>query len=100
MMCIEEKPFIVNEKGELNLKFQPVLADWLFNDEGNYAFDLLGKTKVVYHNPQKKNTFGENAVKPFRIMFENITIDGDTVPAPHAERISNGEIKRIDIYLG
>lgn len=98
-MCIGKKPFILNEKNELNLKFSPVLPDWLFNDEGIFGFNLFGDTRVLYHNPKKKNTFGKDAAKPFRILFDTITIEGDTVPAPYAEQIRDKKIKRIDIYM-
>jgi hypothetical protein len=99
-MCLGKKPFIVNEKGELNMKFEPIICDWLFTQEGIFSFNMLGNTRVVYHNPQQKSTFGPNAVKPFKIMLDNITIEGDVVPAPYAEQIRNRQIKRIDIYLG
>ena len=99
-MCIGKRPFFVNKKGELNLKFEPILPDWMFTDEGTFGFNLLGGIKVVYHNPQKKHTYGAKAAKAFQIMFDAVTLQGDTVPAPYAEEIRQRKIRRIDVYLG
>lgn len=99
-MCIGKEPFFVNPEGKLNMRFKPILSNWLFTEEATFGFNLLRDIKVVYHNPEKKDTFGKDSVRPFKIMFENISIDGDTVPAPYAEQIRQRKIKRIDIYLG
>lgn len=98
-MCIGKDPFFVNKKNELTLKFQPILSDWLFTEEGTFGFNILGNIKVAYHNPKKKNTFGKDGVKPFRIMLDNISIDGDTIPSPYAEQVRQKKFKRIDIYM-
>jgi hypothetical protein len=99
-MCLGKKPFFINEKNELNMKFEPILCNWLFTSEGTFGFNLFGKTRVVYHNPQQRNTYGSNSVKAFKIMLDSITIQGDIVPAPYAQQIRNKEIQKIDVYMG
>lgn len=99
-MCIGKEPFFVDAKGNLNMRFQPILPDWLFTEEGTFGFNLLGSIRVLYHNPQRKNTFGKDGVKPFRIILDNISVKGDTVPPPYAEQIREKRFKRIDVYLG
>ena len=99
-MCIGKEPFFVNSKNELNLKLQPVIAGWLFTEEGTFGFNMLGSVKIVYHNPQKKDTFGHGGVQPFKILWGKVSIEGDTVPAPYAGQIRDRQIKRIDVYLG
>jgi len=105
LMNIGKKPFFLNQKNELNLKFSPKLVGWLFTrKEKNYSFNLLGKIAVTYHNPKKKDTFGGDAVKVRRIAFLDtnnklIQIQSDTIPAPYAEQIRNIQITNIDIEL-
>jgi hypothetical protein len=98
------KPFFLNNKGELNLRFAPLLAGWLFDKKGNYKFKFLGKTCVTYHNKKKKNTFGKDSAKISRITITEtsgkiIELSQDSIPAPYAEKIRNLEVKSIEIYL-
>ena len=73
---------------------------------GNYMFLLMGRMLVVYHNPARRNTFGERAVKVTGMQLtpssgeSPVRIDGDFVGAPYAEDIRNGKIERLDVYLG
>ncbi|MCM8801453.1 MAG: cellobiose phosphorylase [Candidatus Omnitrophica bacterium] len=106
IMNIGLRPFFLNEKKELNLRFSPVLAGWLFDakDRILYSFKFLSKIWVVYHNPKRKNTFGKNGVKPRKIIFNDkdnnkVEIISDTIPYPYAEQIRAGQIKQINIYL-
>jgi hypothetical protein len=105
LMNVGKKPFFINEKNELNLKFSPILAGWLFTPKDKiYSFNFLGKIQTVYHNPKRKNTFGKNRAEIKRIVFNDrdskpIEIFSDTIPYPYAEQIRTCQIKRIDIYL-
>jgi hypothetical protein len=97
-------PFLLNDNGKLILRFQPKLASWLFKKDKTYSFNFLSKTKITYHNPQLKNTFGKNNAVIKRITFRGkegkpIEILSDTIPSPYAESIRNQEISSIDIYL-
>ncbi len=99
------KPFFLNDKGELNLQFKPILAGWLFRKKDKaYSFNFLSKITVTYHNPKRKDTFGKNAVKPHKIIFKDkdgnpVQIPSDTIPSPYARQIRSRQIKQIDIYL-
>jgi hypothetical protein len=104
LMNLGKQPFTLNNN-ELNLKFAPVLAGWLFRKKDKtYSFNFLGRIRVVYHNPMRKNTFGKAGVTPKRITFSDkdgnpVEIPGNTIPSPYAQRIRACQIKRIDIYL-
>jgi len=106
LMNLGKQPFFMNERGELNLKFSPLLKGWLFNPRNKtYAFNFFGKTRVVYHNPGRKDTFGRNAVIPVRINFNDaegnpIELNSDTITSQYAHQIRSQQIKQIDIYLG
>ncbi|MCK9604020.1 MAG: cellobiose phosphorylase [Candidatus Omnitrophica bacterium] len=103
-MNLGKEPFILNDRGELNLQFSPVLAGWLFDRKGIYSFNFLGNIVVTYHNPKRKDTFGKNGVKIKEIAFDDASgnpqnSSSGTIPAPYAQQIRSRQIKRIDIYL-
>jgi hypothetical protein len=72
---------------------------------GTYAFNFLGRTLVVYHNPKKRNTFGPKAAKvvrcelAYRSSKKNVLVAGPAIPAPYAGHVREGRIERIDVYL-
>jgi hypothetical protein len=97
------KPFTLDKNGQLNLNFKPYLPGWLFERKGKYSFNFLGRIPVTYHNPGRKDTFGEKAAKITKIvLFEEerpTTIDSAVIPPPFAEKVRSRQIKKIDIYL-
>ncbi|MFH1355096.1 MAG: cellobiose phosphorylase, partial [Candidatus Omnitrophota bacterium] len=98
------KPFYLNDSAELNLRFQPILAGWLFDRRGRYSFNFLGRIQVTYHNLKRKSTFGRNAAKVKKIILHNrlkepVKIQSDFIPAPYAQQIRSRQIERIDIFL-
>ncbi|MCR4336921.1 MAG: hypothetical protein NUV91_03860, partial [Candidatus Omnitrophica bacterium] len=81
LMNVGKKPFIMDHENRLSLSLNPILPNWFFTKKAKtirylhqqkwqelelpahtYAFKFLGSTLVVYHNAQRKNTFGKNAV--------------------------------------
>lgn len=104
IMNLGIKPFFLNERNELNLRFRPILAGWLFDRKGIYSFNFLGKISVTYHNTKRKDTFGKNGMRPKRIVFNDkdkkpVEIPSDTIPTPYAEQIRACQINRINVYL-
>ena len=111
LMSIGREPFYVNEKGEVNLRFSPMLPSWLFTKKAGkdfpkntYAFKFLGKTLVVYHNPKMKDTVGKDSVKVDSIVLEyddgrKIDIQKDIIGLPYSLDVRNRKIRRIDINL-
>ena len=65
--------------GQLKLTLQPILPEWLFDEENQVLFMLLGKVKVTYHNPKRKPTFGDDGAKVEKYVLhkedKSITID-------------------------
>ncbi|MFH1578360.1 MAG: hypothetical protein ABIC18_04755 [Candidatus Omnitrophota bacterium] len=123
IMNVGQKPFFLNNKGELNLRFNPVLASWLFKKDKTYSFNFLGSTnhalsaaaksssspkksgiRIIYHNPKNKNTFGKNAVSVQKILFKDkdgsgVKIASEIIPHPFAEQIRSRQISQIEIFL-
>ncbi len=124
LMNIGPQPFFLDRNGELALRFNPILCGTLFAkgaslrsyvdiaqerverffDTGTYGFLFLGRTLVVYNNPKKKDTFGKKGVRPVSISLYGkeglmAEVAGDTVKAPYAERVRNGEVNCIEVFL-
>ena len=123
LMNVGKKPFIHN-RGKLSLRFQPTLPAFLFLKQDtvrtrfradgseeklrfpkdSLGFMFLGKTLVVYHNTKGLDTFGKLRVSVRKITLTDrgrkIEFKGDTLPSPHAERVRDGFVPRIDIELG
>ncbi len=110
-MGLGAAPFVV-EAGELRFKPQPVLADWLFTSQSSggfaansFGFKLFGHTWVVYTNPKRQNTFGQDAVSP--VAFELTYCDGttnahagDSLPEALARDLRDGKLQSLVIALG
>jgi len=124
ILNIGPKPFYLDEKGELNLRFSPILAAKLFSRQplkteyydrngqrqelllpkNTYAFNFMSDTLVIYYNPKRKDTFGKAAAKIRKIELVSCTgkcleIEGETIPPPLAQKVRAGEYSRIDIWL-
>ncbi len=99
------KPFYLDEKNELNLRFSPILPGWMFSlKTKTYSFNFLGRIPVTYHNPKRLNTFGKNAVLVNKIIIvddagKTIEINSDVIPSFYALKARERTIKSIAIYL-
>jgi hypothetical protein len=104
-MNMGKELFFMDKENRLCLKFAPILNGWLFAKKTRtYAFNFLGKVRVVYHNSSLKNTYGKNRVTPSNIVFsqkdgKRVEIKGDTIPSPYASEIRARLIKQVDVYL-
>ena len=90
----------VMEEDELCLCFQPILPDWLFDQKGELAFQLLSSCEVRYINPGFLPTFGEQAAKVVRLTCtmtdgQSMGISGSCLRGKMAEALRNGEIRLI-----
>lgn len=111
LMSAGKEPFFVNEKGELNLKFSPILPSWLFTkkaqngfQKNTYAFKFLGKTLIVYNNPKMKDTVGKSAAKAVSMTLEyddgrKIDIQEDIIGPSYSLDVRDRKIKKINVYL-
>ncbi|AMK78918.1 MULTISPECIES: hypothetical protein [Methylomonas] len=66
---------------------------------------LFGSTLLVYLNPQHRDTFGPNAVKPIEYRLYGRdggkqTFDGDCIEGQTAEALRLGQFRRVDVLLG
>jgi hypothetical protein len=122
-MTVGRQPFQINANNELQLEFNPALPCWLFTEEArtvrvyqdnswcdkefmanSFSFIFLGDILVTYHNPERKNTFGEAAVSPanwtiYGAKGEKQMISGEALSGKLAEKIRNREVRKIEIEL-
>jgi hypothetical protein len=94
-------PFVINEDGVLNLSFKPIIAGFLFTDDGLVTFQFLSKITVVYHNPKKQNTW-------LLSIDKAIVTDNYGVKSTHKDGIidentsynlrNSNELATIDVY--
>jgi hypothetical protein len=103
-MTVGREPFTLNERGELSLRLAPVLSKSLFDAAGRFAFVLLGKIPVTYHNAMRLPTFGPRRAVPRMIRLfpkrgEPIECPHGTIPPPYAAMVRDGAIARIEVEL-
>ncbi|WP_018751038.1 hypothetical protein [Paenibacillus sanguinis] len=93
------------QDGELQLRLSPLLPGWMFDEAGKVSFRFLGATEVSYHNPAKRNTYGEKGAAVQRQTLYQadghpVVIDGPVIRGPLAEAVRNGQVVRIEVELG
>ncbi|GAB4573366.1 MAG: hypothetical protein Kow0077_15550 [Anaerolineae bacterium] len=97
------RPFRQTPDG-LQLGFEPVLADWLFDDQGRLACTFLGQVGVTYVNPKRAATFGAGAVRPghYTVTARSgaiIDVAGAVLPEPLAKQVRQGAVAHIEVVL-
>jgi hypothetical protein len=102
LMMAGEQPFFI-QGGQLSLALRPILPGWLFDNDDTISFKFLGRTTVIYHNANRRDTFDpQTAIHSLTLHH----IDGNTleltegfIPAPYAEQVREGQILQIDAYF-
>jgi len=123
MMSVGEEPFRVDERGRLQLAFEPNLPGWLFTKKAatvplwvdghrktlkmpanSFSFSFLGSIVVTYHNPLRRNTFGSGSVRPAAWKITGADghvseVAGGVVSGDLARKIRDRKVRRIEIEL-
>ena len=124
LMVAGENPFFLSAEGQLGLQLRPILPGRLFTQEERtcqlydmhgewttvviprnaFGFRFIGKSLVVYHNAQRKDTFGEAAaqVVSYRLEYHDgrqETVSGGVLGASNARDVREGRVDRIDVDL-
>jgi hypothetical protein len=118
-----EHPFRLGAEGGLELVLEPRLPGWLFTDAPSerrfhdrtgwqtlqtpanaFAFKLLDRALVVYHNASRAETYGPHGVRPTHHQLtyrdgHTVEVAGAIVAAPHAAAVREGAVRRIDVVL-
>ncbi|MGD2145605.1 MAG: cellobiose phosphorylase [Anaerolineae bacterium] len=101
VMMFGQHPFFVQD-GELCLEFNPALPGWLFDQRGKITSTFLGRTELTYHNPSRADLTPQEGLTVRRIALHTaseqvIELDQSTIPAPYAEMVRTGQVRRIDV---
>ncbi|MFH1868941.1 MAG: hypothetical protein ABH843_08230 [Candidatus Omnitrophota bacterium] len=111
LICSGKRPFYLGKDERLYLELKPILPGWLFTKfakdgfgKNSFAFKFLGSTIIVYHNPKRKDTFGDNAAKVKEIRLKplkgrEVILKSAVIAAPYSYEVRRGNIERIDIFL-
>jgi hypothetical protein len=119
-----EHPFRVTGGATLELALEPRLPGWLFTEEAcerryrdrvdgwqtlqvpanAFAFKLLDRALVVYHNSTRAPTYGPTGVRAtsYRMQYRDgrtLQVDGPSIDAAHARAVREGLVRRIDVTL-
>lgn len=117
-------PFILNADNAVELALRPALQGRFFTDKpttavivldgrrerllfssGIYAFMLMGRTLVVYHNPARKDTFGKVKAEIVRSVLrypgrkKTVAVNGAVIPPALANDVRQGKVERIDLFM-
>ena len=121
-MSVGQNPFLLNHRDELCMHFEPALSAQMFtrskstaarlNAKGCwecvdlpksvYAFHFLASTLVVYHNPRRLDIFPDSDYQTEKILLtydknKTVCLTDGFVPAPYAQDVRDGKVKRIDV---
>lgn len=124
LMVAGPQPFFLNEIGDLTLRLHPVLHERFFTTEpitrsywdawgeqqtirlpeNSFGFKFLGKTMVVYLNPERRPTYGANGVGPveYTLTYHDgptITEDEPELWKDLAKHVRRGAVSRLDVLL-
>ena len=102
LMALGKRPFYLDEKNELCLKFCPLLKKEMFTPGDNrLTFKLFSSTLVVYHNPSCRDTYENCLAQKIIVTIDEkrTTVQGDTLKSPLAQAVRRGEASRIDVYF-
>ena len=69
-----------------------------------FAFKFLGKTVVVYHNDERKDTFGEDraGIASYILKYADGATresQGEVLDTPLANDVREGRVERMDVFL-
>ncbi len=114
MLTVGKQPFYM-ERDSLRLALKPALPGEWFTTEprtiewkgaseiiqpNSFACSFLGDILLVYHNPSRNNTYGEDAVRPMRYQIDGQAwVEQEYLDAPQAGQVRERVVRRIDVAL-
>lgn len=102
IMMMGPTPFTVNNNGNLQLQFLPILPSWLFTEEGTASFTFLGEVEVTYNNPSGKDSWlltQKSATMHAKdgMGWTEETAEGGLFTKKQALRVREGQVKSITV---
>jgi hypothetical protein len=116
LMTVGETPFTLSDAGELQFAANPQLpGSWFTTDEqtfewrgaqvtlpaNSFACALLGDALLIYHNPQRRDTFGQNPARPISYRFDDQPpIQAASLSGANAASLRDRSVARLTVELG
>lgn len=109
-MGLGRRPFKWTDN-QLRFEPQPTLAGWLFSSKdtpgfpkGSFGFKLFGKTWILYHNPDRLDTYRRKPLHPVSYLLRyadrrEVLHSGSYLPDPLARDLRDGKLERLTIEL-
>lgn len=102
-MFLGDGGFFVKDNA-LFFRLSPLLADWIFDENGDASFTLFSSCNTTYHSRKRGATYGEGAVKVTEIALyytdgRQEKIPGDTLGKEQAMALRDGKIDRMEAWL-
>lgn len=88
-MMVGPTPFSLSADKKLQVSLAPVIADWMWRDDGTLNFKFLGSIDVTYVMSSKKNSW-ESTIKSYDLKDASgatTHVDGSVVPSPLAQAV-------------
>jgi len=114
LLTVGPKPFFLKDD-QLGFQLTPALpGSWFtqhpriisFNDKqielppNSFACALLGSILLVYHNPQRRDTFGHAPAQPVKIAIdEQPPVQQAQLGPTQANQIRSRQCQRLDVWL-
>ncbi len=114
LLTVGRQPFTMREE-QLCFALRPALPGKWFTEkavdvcwngkevripENAFACALLSDILLVYHNPDRRRTYGVNGVKIHKYLLDNQhEFVASELTGTRAEQIRNRQIQRIDVWL-
>ena len=74
-----------------------------FRFRGQGAIYHAGKITVTYHNPSRRNTFGDDGAKTVKYVLhingEEVEIHSEQLQETYAQAVRDGKVSRMNVYL-
>ncbi|MDD5195406.1 MAG: hypothetical protein PHQ96_07045 [Candidatus Omnitrophica bacterium] len=116
LLCLGRQPFSCDKSGSLSVSFKPILKAELFTHKEKtilfkgkkevigkncFAFNLFSSILVVYHNPNRRDTFPDCRIAKIVVQAcgREATIESSVIKAPLSNKIREGKADRIDVYI-
>lgn len=108
-LIYEPKPvltanYFTTDEKTVMLQISEEDAEKIFLPSNTFAYRFLGQTLVVYHNPHRKDTYGENRgkIQRYELTSKNNkkkVVQASVISGEMVHGIREGEFKQIDIFL-
>ncbi len=123
LATVGPRPFRLTDE-VLEFAPEPLLPGWLFTEEpatatyidptdgssevdvpaGSFAFRFMGRGMCVYVNPDRRDTYGPDGVRPAAFEFEfrngrTFTVESSAVRGADADALRAGEVRHLRVLL-